>query len=199
MISINKIINRISPDKKASFVAGLAGSAVYNSGVKINNKIYRNIQQVFLQEEKQGELVKKIAKRVIKTRHLDNKGVKIKVVDKIPAQNLSKNLVKSLEEYKAGKNAALLVEPIVLNDGTVYANKNTILMGKNPNLLLLHELGHADSYNNSKIFKHFIDSRKIEPRVVNIARNCAVQYKNTDSKTYKAFLHKNSTLIGILS
>ena len=99
---------------------------------------------------------------------------------------LPKVLVEHFCVYKKGNSGLFLTKPIFYTNGNLYADKNEILVNtKKPSVILLHELGHADSYNNSKFLESFCKMRFIAPIINN-------------DKAYKTFLHKNSAKISAL-
>ena len=111
---------------------------------------------------------------------------------------LPKVLVEHFCVYKKGNSGLFLTKPIFYTNGNLYADKNEILVNtKKPSVILLHELSHADSYNNSKFLESFCKMRFIAPIINNTARNQASLGINND-KAYKTFLHKNSAKISAL-
>lgn len=193
MVSINKLINNkviaskvgggasslgsLGVGKLAKYATALPNEAFFRTSAKIADKFENNPEY--------SKISKNIADAVLEKTNLSKKGVRVYDIN---LKNISEfspcdiEYAQLIEEVANGENAYFALEKInLMNGNAIEANSVIINREKLPSSLL-HELGHADNYNNSHFLRFLSKISTVASYVAQNMYKVAALTKKTVSK-----------------
>lgn len=185
--------------KPIRYISALPNEALYNIDVKTTAKFYNNPTAAKISNE--------VADTVLEKTGLSKKGVKIydinlKNINDFETDDI--DYASLIDEVARGKNAFYANRKIKLSDNKALEGNSVLINREKTAPTLLHELGHADNYNNSKFLRALslisptcssIASNM--PKVAAVTKNIPIKEGSKFSKLIKAqnAIHKFSPLI----